>query len=102
VHSFQDKLSLVPLSAYGKNYIPPAGKFDPDIDTKTSTKDQVTKMDAAAYFRLLATLKDNPPTDADAPMVALYRQLSRCRSQPGRQEISGYAGGCGLSECGAQ
>jgi hypothetical protein len=37
----------------------------------------------------LATLmKDNPPTDADAPMVALYRQLSRYRSQPGRQGIS--------------
>jgi hypothetical protein len=43
VHSFQDKLSLVPLSAYGKNYIPPAGKFDPDVDTKTPTRDQVIK-----------------------------------------------------------
>jgi hypothetical protein len=71
VHSFQDKLSLVPLSAYGKDYTPPNGKVDPDIDMKTSTKNQVIKMDAAAYFKLLATLmKENPPTSADAPMVA--------------------------------
>src|SRR5579883_814448 len=29
VHAFQDKLSLVPLSAYGKEYTPPEGKVDP-------------------------------------------------------------------------
>ena len=27
-HAFQDKLSLVPLSAYGKDYAPPKGKVD--------------------------------------------------------------------------
>src|SRR3977135_3072595 len=43
-HSFQDKLSLVPLSAYGKTYIPPKGKVDPDVDMKTQPKDQVIKM----------------------------------------------------------
>lgn len=81
VHSFQDKLSLVPLSAYGKDYTPPNGKVDPDIDMKTSTKDQVIKMDAAAYFKLLATLmKDNPPTSADAPMVA---QMAKIGLVPG-------------------
>src|SRR4030088_2694766 len=81
VHSFQDKLSLVPLSAYGKDYTPPSGKVDPDIDMKTSTKDQVIKMDAAAYFKLLAALmKDNPPTPADAPMVA---QMAKIGLVPG-------------------
>jgi hypothetical protein len=76
VHAFQDKLSLVPLSAYGKDYTPPNGKVDPDIDMKTSTKDQVLKMDAATYFKLLATLmKDNPPTPADAPMVAQMAKI---------------------------
>jgi hypothetical protein len=82
VHSFQDKLSLVPLSAYGKDYTPPKGKVDPDIDMKTSTTEQVMKMDAAAYFKLLATLlKDNPPTPADAPMVA---QMAKIGLVPGK------------------
>jgi hypothetical protein len=82
VHSFQDKLSLVPLSAYGKDYTPPKGKFDPAIDMKTSTTGQVTKMDAAAYFKLLANLmKDNPPTNADAPMVA---QMAKIGLVPGK------------------
>jgi hypothetical protein len=82
VHSFQDKISLVPLSAYGKDYTPPKGKVDPDIDMKTSTTEQVMKMDAAAYFKLLATLmKDNPPTPADAPMVA---QMAKIGLVPGK------------------
>ena len=43
---------------------------------KTQPKDQVIKMDAAAYFKLLATLmKDNPPTPADAPMVARMAKI---------------------------
>jgi hypothetical protein len=82
VHSFQNNLSLVPMSAYGKDYSPPKGRVDPDIDMKTSTKDQVIKMDAAAYFKLLATLmKDNPPTSADAPMVA---QMAMIGLVPGK------------------
>jgi hypothetical protein len=82
VHSFQDKVSLVPLSAYGKDYTPPKGKVDPDIDMQTSTTNQVIKMDAAAYFKLLATLlKDNPPTVADAPMVA---QMAKIGLVPGK------------------
>jgi hypothetical protein len=82
VHSFQDKISLVPLSAYGTDYTPPKGKVDPDIDMKTSTTEQVMKMDAAAYFKLLATLmKDNPPTQADAPMVA---QMAKIGLVPGK------------------
>ena len=82
VHSFQDKISLVPLSAYGKDYTPSKGKVDPDIDMKTSTTEQVMKMDAAAYFKLLATLlKDNPPTAADAPMVA---QMAKIGLVPGK------------------
>jgi hypothetical protein len=82
VHAFQDKLSLVPLSAYGKDYTPPKGKVDPDIDMKTATKDQVVTLDAAAYFKLLATLmKENPPTAADAPMVA---EMAKIGLVPGK------------------
>jgi hypothetical protein len=83
VHSLQDQISLVPLSAYGENYAPPKGRVDPDIDMKTSTKDQVTNMDAAAYFKLLATLlKDNPPSADDAPMVA---EMAKIGLVPGEE-----------------
>jgi hypothetical protein len=77
VHAFQDKLSLVPLSAYGKKkYTPPAGKVDPGIDMKTPVRDQVNAMDAATYFKTLAQLmKTNPPAKADAPMVAKMAKI---------------------------
>jgi hypothetical protein len=48
VHKIQDDLSLVPLSAYGKPYAPPAGKVDPAVDIKTPVRDQVDHMDAAS------------------------------------------------------
>jgi hypothetical protein len=69
-HAIQDKYSLVPLSAYGKDYTPPRGTVDPNIDMKTPVREQVHKMDAGAYFKLLAALmKDNPPAKEDAPLV---------------------------------
>jgi hypothetical protein len=81
VHSFQDKVSLVPLSAYGTKYTPPKGKVDSGIDMKSPTKKQVANMDAASYFKLLATLmRDNPPTVDDAPMVA---QMAKIGLVPG-------------------
>ena len=36
VHEMQDKITLVPLSSYGKPYTPPPGTVDPSIDTKTA------------------------------------------------------------------
>jgi hypothetical protein len=70
VHSIQDKYTLVPLSAYGKDYTPPRGQVDPSIDMKTPVRDQVNKMKAGDYFKLLAALmKDNPAANEDAPMV---------------------------------
>ena len=76
VHALQDQYKLVPLSAYGKPYMPPAGKVDPSIDTKTPVRDQVNRMSAGEYFALLAALmKENPPAKADAPMVAKMKRL---------------------------
>jgi hypothetical protein len=76
VHAIQDKYSLVPLSAYGKPYTPPPGQVDPTIDMKTPVRDQVDKMDAGAYFKLLASLmKDNPPAKEDAPVVAKMAKI---------------------------
>jgi hypothetical protein len=76
VHKIQDEVKLYPLSFYGKDYTPPAGKVDPSIDMKTAVRDQVNKMDAVEYFTLLADLlKTNPPTEADAPMVEKLAQI---------------------------
>ncbi|HZY85181.1 MAG TPA: DUF1254 domain-containing protein, partial [Gemmataceae bacterium] len=76
VHALQDKYKLVPLSAYGKPYTPPTGTVDQKIDMKTPVREQVNRMDAGAYFKLLAALmKDNPPAAADAPMVATLAKL---------------------------
>jgi hypothetical protein len=83
VHKMQDEISLAPLSAYGKAYTPPPGKVDPSIDMKTAVRDQVNSFDTAAYFNLLATLmKNNPPAEADAPMVASMAKLGIAPGQP--------------------
>lgn len=80
-HAIMDKYQLVPLSAYGKPYTPPAGKVDPSVDMKTPVRDQVHKLDAVAYFTLLAKLmKDNPPSKADAPML---EKLAKIGIAPG-------------------
>lgn len=76
VHELQDQCKLVPLSAYGKPYTPPDGKVDPAIDMKTAVRDQVNRMDAVAYFNLLAQLmKTNPPSATDAPALAKYAKI---------------------------
>ncbi len=70
VHTIQDEYKLVPLSAYGRPYTPPAGKVDPSIDMKTAVRDQVNALDAGSFFKLLAELmKTNPPAPEDAPML---------------------------------
>lgn len=87
VHALQDKFTITPLSAYGKSYTPPKSKVDPNIDMKTAVRDQVHAMDGASYFKLLAELlKTNPPSSADAPMVA---KLAKVGIVPGQDfEIS--------------
>ena len=121
VHALQDKLGLVPLSAYGKPYTPPPGTVDPNIDMKTPVRDQVNALDAGAYFKLLASLmKDNPPTPEDAPMVAQMAKIGLVPGQgfdlskldpavakaladvpkAGQQEIAGYLTKAGAVENG--
>jgi hypothetical protein len=76
VHEMQDKISLVPLSSYGKTFTPPAGSVDSSIDMKTAVRDQVNALDAQSYFNLMAQLmKDNPPTPEDAPMVGKIAKI---------------------------
>jgi hypothetical protein len=76
VHALQDEFKLVPLSSYGKSYAPPAGTVDPSTDMKTAVREQVNRMDAVAYFTLLAQLmKANPPAAADAPALAKFADI---------------------------
>ena len=83
VHAFQDKLLMVPLNEYGKNYEPQAGKVDPRIDMNTPVRDQVHRMDPGSYFKLLSFLmRDNPPAEADAPLVA---EMAKVGLIPGQE-----------------
>lgn len=83
VHSLQDQYSIVPLSAYGKPYTPPAGKVDPQIDMKTPVREQVHALSVEAYFSLLARLlKNNPPAPADAPLV---KSMAKLGIVPGKE-----------------
>ncbi|NTS30650.1 DUF1254 domain-containing protein [Phyllobacterium sp. BT25] len=76
VHQLQDECTLVPLSAYGKDWTPPPGKVDPTIDMKTAVREQVNRMDAIEYFTLLCELmKNNPPTAADAEAIEKFAQI---------------------------
>jgi hypothetical protein len=81
-HAMQDAMELMPLSAYGKPYTPPAGVVDPTVDMKTPVRDQVHNMNAQTYYTLFAELlKTNPPAAADAPMV---EELARIGVVPGQ------------------
>ncbi|WP_336489663.1 DUF1254 domain-containing protein [Methylobacterium nigriterrae] len=83
VHALQDQYRLIPASAAGKPYTPPVGRVDPGIDTKTAVREQVNRMDAAAYFNLLAALmRDNPPALADGVALAKMASLGIVPGQP--------------------
>jgi hypothetical protein len=76
VHALQDAFKLQPLSAWGKDTTPPAGKVDPAIDMKTPVRDQVNRLSTSEYFTLLADLmKRNPPAPADAPALERFKAI---------------------------
>ena len=76
VHALQDKVTAVPLSAYGKPYTPVPSKVDPAAEMKASPRDQVNAMDGSAYFKLAAELmKANPPGPDDPAMVAKLAKI---------------------------
>lgn len=83
VHKIEDQIQLVPLSAYGKPYTPPAGTVDPSIDMKTAVREQVNNLSTSDYFNLLAKLMvANPPHPDDGPMVAQLKNLGIVAGQP--------------------
>lgn len=83
VHKLQDEVSIVPLSAYGKPYTPPAGKVDATIDMKTAVREQVNAMSTDEYFTLLAKLMvDNPAAGDDKPMLDKMARMGFVVGQP--------------------
>lgn len=76
VHALQDAFRLQPLSTWGKDFTPPAGKVDPAIDMKTPVRDQVNALSTKDYLTLLAALmKRNPPAAADAPALEQFARI---------------------------
>jgi DNA sulfur modification protein DndE len=83
VHKIQSQYRLTPLSYFGKTYTPPKGTINPSIDEKTPVRDQVNRLDAAKFFNKLALLmKDNPPTVADAPVMAKFAKIGLVTGKP--------------------
>ena len=81
VHALQDKVTAVPLSAYGKPYVAPPATADAALDMK-EPRGQVNALDGVAYFKLFAELlKTNPPAAEDAPML---EKLARIGIVPGQ------------------
>lgn len=77
VHEFQNGLSLVPLSAWGTDYHPPAEvPVEPGVDLGTPPVTQVSQMDTSVFFTRLAELMvPNPPAEADAPVMATFEAI---------------------------
>ncbi len=82
VHALQDAFKLQPLSTWGKDYTPPAGKVDPKIDMKPPVRHLVNALSAVDYVtRLAEWLTRNPPSAADAPELKRYEKIGLVAGQ---------------------
>jgi hypothetical protein len=76
VHALQDKVTLVPLSSYGKPYTPVPTELDARLDMKTATRDQVNSMGVDEFFNYVAMLlKTNPPAPEDASILTKLKAI---------------------------
>ena len=81
VHKFQDGMKAVPLSAYGKPYVPPRGTVRADQDMSTPP-DQLEKLGAEKFFAMFADVtRDNPPHPEDYPILD---RMKRIGIEPGK------------------
>ena len=87
VHKLQDQITAVPLSSFGKPYLPPLGPVSASVDMTTSVRQQVNALGAPEYFKLFARLlKTNPPAPdgcADGGQARPDRHRSRAGLRPG-------------------
>lgn len=91
VWKLQDQLKLTPLSAWGTNYVPPTNvPVDPTVNIKASPLNQLLALDTANFFNYICRLQvDNPPYEADAPLLA---NLAKIGIKTGADYKSYFAG----------
>lgn len=76
VHALQDKYRLVPLSQWGKTYIPPAEVALKDGVTDVPVPKQVLALSPQEFFsRLNSLMVGNPPYEEDGPMLERIQRL---------------------------
>ena len=77
VNSIQDDFRLMPLSAWGTTYSPPADVFiNPSLDLKTPPAEQVANMSALKFLQSFArAIRENPPAESDAGVVRKFEAL---------------------------
>jgi hypothetical protein len=76
VHTLQARVTLTPLSRWGRHYAPAKAKVDPTVDMKTPPMIAVNGMNAETFFAaLMEALKKNPPHVHDQGVVARMKRL---------------------------
>jgi hypothetical protein len=76
VHKLQDQLKLIPLSRWGREYLPAKGKIDPRVNMKIPPMVALEHMDGAAFFNILMeALKKNQPHPHDQGLLARMKRL---------------------------
>ena len=84
VHALQDQYTLTPLSKWGTDYQPPASvAVKLGVDASKTIPAQVMGMSTEVFFnRLSMLLANNPPRQADDPIMA---QLAKLGIEPGAE-----------------
>ncbi|MCY0993257.1 DUF1254 domain-containing protein [Nannocystis sp. ILAH1] len=93
VHKLQDQFKLTPLSGWGPMAVAPEPPpLTTGVDIGTPPPQQVQAMPPEQFLaRVAELLPENPPSDADAPMVDKMRELKLVRGTPFDAEALGPA-----------
>ena len=79
----QEQFKVTPLSQRGKRGGKAATEAQAGVAGKTDLREQVARMDAAAFFtRLAALIPGNPPAADDKPMLEKIQKLGIVAGQP--------------------
>ncbi len=82
VHRFQGRLSIVPLSRWGKKPVPARGEHDASVDGDTPPQAQVEQMSTATFFAYAAELmKLHPPHFDDYPVLHRMERIGLTRGE---------------------
>jgi hypothetical protein len=82
VHNFQDGIKAVPLSAYGKDYAPPEGAVDANLDTSAPVA-QVERMSPENFFKIFTEVSArNAPHANDYPILDRMRRIGLVPGRP--------------------